>query len=246
MLDHSLNPPTTALILAGGRGTRIAALTPNTPKPMVPVANAPFMEWIIRRLTREKITDILLSIGYQAEVVTEWMATRAAERGEHIRVHIETQPLGTGGAVADALQNISAPYILVLNGDTLLLTDFIPAIKRLKKEKLNAIIIARHLEDTGRYGRLDVTNGLLKKFQEKMPGAGLINGGVYVFDTLWLKQNIGSGISSIEVDVFPRLLREGARIGVEVAEAPFIDIGTPETLAAAEAFVRDHADSFAS
>jgi len=244
MSDSSLAQSTTAIILAGGRGTRIAALIPNTPKPMVPVAGLPFLEWIFRRLTREKITNIVLSIGYQAEVVTTWLMQRSAEKGQNIHAHIEAQPLGTGGAVADALQHVDTPYVVILNGDTLLLTDFAPALHRLQSHMLNGVIIARHLDDTGRYGRLEVADGLLKQFQEKQSGAGLINGGVYVFDTDWLKHNIGAGISSIEVDVFPRFLREGARIGIEVTKAPFIDIGTPETLSAAEAFVQEHKNHF--
>lgn len=236
---------TTVLILAGGRGTRIADLTPNTPKPMVMVAGSPFLEWIIRRLVRENFTNILLSIGHMADVVTQWLTTRKlTSAGEKVAAHTEHTPLGTGGAVADALTKIHTPYILVLNGDTLLLSDFAPALKRMVDEKLDGMIVARHLDDTGRYGRLAALGGILTAFEEKKPGAGLINGGVYVFPTTWLKRHISKGASSIETDVFPRLLREGARIGIEVTHAPFIDIGTPETLAEASTFVKAHKASF--
>lgn len=241
---------TTAIILAGGRGTRIADLTPNIPKPMVPVAGEPFLEWIIRRLPRENFTDILLSIGHMADVVIKWTAARVpGARHEVIRCHAEQSPMGTGGAIADILPLVQSEYVLILNGDTLLLCDFLPALQRMVAENLRGIIMARFLEDTGRYGRLGVQDGLLTEFQEKMPGQrlnsqGLINGGVYLFHTDWLRRHIGAGPSSIELDVFPRLLREGAKIGVESTTAPFIDIGTPETLAEADRFVCTHAASF--
>ena len=196
---------TTALILAGGRGTRIAALTGNVPKPMVMVAGQPFLEWIIRRLICEGFTDIVLSIGHMAEVVENWVATRAPIGKEKIRCHREMQPLGTGGAIADALNIITTPYVLILNGNTLLLENFLPAVQNGGASSPRRDYGAG-LDNTGRYGRLGVTNGMLSEFQEKQPGRGLINGGVYVFQTEWLRQRIPSGASSIETDIFPRLL----------------------------------------
>lgn len=244
MFADQLAKTTTVLMLAGGRGTRIAALTPNTPKPMVLVANEPFIEWIVRRLVREHFTNILLSIGHMADVFTSWMRQREPRAGEKLRDHIERQPLGTGGAIADALSDVDTDYVLVLNGDTLLLCDFLPAIRRMAADNLDGIIIARSLPDTGRYGRLSVEGGLLKSFDEKKAGQGLINGGAYAFRTEWLRSHIGSGVSSMEVDVFPRLLSLGARIGVEITQAPFIDIGTPETLAETSDFLEKHRDCF--
>jgi D-glycero-alpha-D-manno-heptose 1-phosphate guanylyltransferase len=177
--------------------------------------------------------------------MSQWLASRRPVHAqEKIRCHMEREPLGTGGAIADALTDVTADYVLILNGDTLLLSEFLPVLKRLAEEKLDGVIIARFLEDTGRYGRLHVEDGLLKTFQEKTSGQGLINGGVYAFRTDWLKKHIGTGVSSIETDVFPKLLKEGAKIGVEVTKAPFIDIGTPETLVEASDFVMTHKDSF--
>jgi D-glycero-alpha-D-manno-heptose 1-phosphate guanylyltransferase len=244
-MDTGLAQDTTALILAGGKGTRIAALVPNLPKPMVEVAGQPFLEWVLRRLTREKIAEIVLSIGYKAEVVIQWMESRdMTPFPAKLRYLRENEPLGTGGAIAEALPSIATPYVLILNGDTLLLADFLPAVGRMADEKLNGMILARTVEDTGRYGRLRTENGILKEFQEKQAGRGLINGGVYAFQTAWLKTHLNAGISSFEIDVIPRLLKDGAKIGIEATEAPFIDIGTPETLAAAGDFVLKHKGCF--
>lgn len=239
----SLTNQTTALILAGGRGTRIAALAPNVPKPMVDVAGKPFLEWLLRRLLRENFSQILFSVGYKADVVESWLERRETG-GAVFSLCREEEPLGTGGAIAKCLADISTPYTLILNGDTLLLANFAPAVARLDAESLNGIIMARAVDDTGRYGRLRVENGLLKEFEEKKPGQGLINGGVYAFRTAWLKERLPSGVFSFEIDTLPRLLSEGARIGVAATDAPFIDIGTPETLTAASEFVRTHIDSF--
>src|ERR1700720_3819134 len=115
----------TALILAGGRGTRIAAIHPDLPKPMIPVAGVPFLEWLVRRLTHEGISQFVLSIGYKADVIVAWAAKKK------LICHHEEQPLGTGGAIADALPKVSTPLVVVLNGDTLLLVDILPAIKML-------------------------------------------------------------------------------------------------------------------
>jgi D-glycero-alpha-D-manno-heptose 1-phosphate guanylyltransferase len=246
MTKNKLTEASTVIILAGGRGTRIAALNPGKPKPMVTVAGEPFLAWVIKRLTREGFTDIILSIGHMADVVTTWLDTRIPSQApEKIRAHREHQPLGTGGAIAAILPDVSTDYVLILNGDTLLLTDFLPVLTRIESENLDGIIFARSLEDTGRYGRLVFAGGLLRTFEEKKPGPGIINGGVYAFRTGWLRQHLGPGPSSIETDIFPRLLKEGARIGVEITTAPFIDIGTPETLAEASHFILTHKEKFA-
>ncbi|MDD3371458.1 MAG: sugar phosphate nucleotidyltransferase [Alphaproteobacteria bacterium] len=152
--------------------------------------------------------------------------------------------MGTGGAIAESLADIATDYTLILNGDTLLLSDFSPALARVADANLDGIILARSLEDTGRYGRLSTENGILSRFEEKRPGQGLINGGVYAFRTRWLKDNLGAGVSSFEVDILPRMLANGAKIGVFTTDAPFIDIGTPETLAEAGTFVTNNKGCF--
>lgn len=233
------------LILAGGKGTRIAALNPHLPKPMVPAAGQPFLEWVLRYLLQQKIQNFVLSIGHMAEVIEEWVPRRTTVAQETIRFHREATPLGTGGAIADALPHITTPICVVMNGDSLFLADLSPALQRLQAEGLDGILLARIMADTGRYGRLDVQNGMLRGFAEKQPGSGLINGGVYVFRTEWLRKHLPEGVSSLEQDIFPRWLAAGAKIGVAECAAPFIDIGTPETLVQTSNFITEHKDYFA-
>lgn len=211
---------------------------------MVDVCGYPFLEWVVRRLTRERILDIVLSVGHKAEIILNWTTARTPLLDERLRCHRELQPLGTGGGIADTLDDIATQYVVILNGDTLILADFLPMLQRLAKENLHGLILARLLNDTGRYGRLGVESGRLIEFQEKQPGKGLINAGVYVFKTKWLRENLPKGASSFEIDILPAFLKNGAEIGVEVTDAPFIDIGTPETLAAASDFVQSNEGYF--
>jgi D-glycero-alpha-D-manno-heptose 1-phosphate guanylyltransferase len=131
-----------------------------------------------------------------------------------------------------------------MNGDTLLLADLRCAVDRLWQEGWDGVILARRVEDASRYGQLDVEGGRLVGFREKQAGSGVINGGVYVFRTEWLRQKLEQGSLSFETETLPRLLAEGARIGVIATDAPFIDIGTPETIAEATGFVISHNSAF--
>ncbi|MDD3371459.1 MAG: NTP transferase domain-containing protein [Alphaproteobacteria bacterium] len=93
MNSGNLTKETTALILAGGKGTRIAALVPNLPKPMVDVAGHPFLEWPLRRLAREGFDDILLSVGHMADAVIGWLQNRVPlSPSQNVRWHREAQP----------------------------------------------------------------------------------------------------------------------------------------------------------
>lgn len=235
----------TVLILAGGRGTRIAALVPTVPKPMVMVQGKPFLEWVVRAFVREKLCRYVLSIGHLADVIETWVQKRSPVDHETMICVREDIPLGTGGGVAACLPSIETKLTVVVNGDSLLLSGLTPALERMDTEQWDGLIMARALPDTGRYGRLEVsTDHLLQRFVEKQPGAGLINGGIYAFRTAWLADRLPQGAASMETEVIPRLLKEGARIGVVETTAPFIDIGTPETLGEAENFIHDNQEYF--
>jgi len=244
MLNPSTLHQVSALVLAGGRGTRIASLHPDLPKPMVPVAGHPFLEWFVRRLVNQGFSDILMSTGYRAEVIEAWAKSRTPLGGEQIRCIAEESAMGTGGAIAYVLPHIRSDITVIMNGDTLFFAELAPGIQRLRDGNLDGVIFARSVEDTSRYGSLEVGMGMLEGFREKQPGQGLINGGILAFKTSWLRQNVPPGVSSFEADILPSVLRKGALIGVNESEAAFIDIGTPKTLGEADLFVATHAKGF--
>ncbi|HET6881188.1 MAG TPA: nucleotidyltransferase family protein [Pirellulales bacterium] len=231
-----------AVVLAGGLGTRIRHLYPDLPKPMAPVAGAPFVEWVVRYLQGQGVTQFVVSLGHLAEVAEEYFATRS-EQGCRIRTVLEPTPLGTGGALAFAAQaaDPSTEIFVMVNGDSLVLADLSSAWQLLADDTIDGVVIALDVADASRYGRLDVAgDGRLLKFAEKQPGAGLINAGVYLLRRRLVERFSRQRPLSIERDVFPALLAGGARLQVERCQAPFLDIGTPETIAQADEFIRRH------
>jgi D-glycero-alpha-D-manno-heptose 1-phosphate guanylyltransferase len=152
-------------------------------------------------------------------------------------------PLGTGGALlfADRSVDHDVETLLLTNGDSLVLADLAPAFELLENHEIDGVVTGLNVRDASRYGRLDVAaDGQLLRFSEKQPGAGVINAGVYLFRRKLLRRFPSQFPLSIEHDVFPSLLADGAKLMVHRCEAPFLDIGTPESVAQADAFVRRH------
>lgn len=226
----------TALVLAGGRGTRIAHLVGDTPKPLVPVAGKPFLEWLSLYLVRHGLKRFVYSTGYKADQIAAWTKT-VHWPGVSMETVAEPSALGTGGAVFGCLDRCGG-WFLVLNGDTLAIFD-LALLTDLAGSGIDAAIAALPVTDTSRYGSLDVgPDGLLRGFREKQPGAGLINAGVYLFRKQALLPLVRDGQVSLETEVLPALIAGGGRVAtVNIGQADFIDIGTPETLVAADEFV---------
>lgn len=221
------------LILAGGRGTRLQNLHPDLPKPMVPVAGRPFLEWMLQFWEQQGANDVVVSTGYLAEVIEDFLAARGS--GETVR---ELQALGTGGAVRYAVEHrpLSDPFV-VTNGDSLVAAD-LSGMWSLPPGA-EAAIAAIQVEDASRFGTLAIDNaGFLQRFEEKRPGAGWINAGIYCFRR-HLIDAFPEGASSIETDVFPSLLAAGVPIRVIPVSGRFLDIGTPSSLVMGDAFVRE-------
>ena len=229
----------TAILLAGGFGTRVKALYPDLPKPMIPVAGEPFLEWALRYWAREGVTRFIISLGHLAEVAETWLAARPAGSIE-VRSIVEREPLGTaGGALLAAAAVPGADPLIVANADSLVIADTRPALALLARPDVDAVLLGVRVPDAARYGTL-VTNGdgRLTGFREKRPGVGVINAGVYFFRRRALDWFPPQRPLSFETDVFPALIARGAHLAVAASDAPFLDIGTPESLAAAETFIR--------
>ncbi len=228
----------TALLLAGGMGTRIRHLHPNLPKPMIPVAGLPFLEWAVRYWAGQGIADFVISLGHLAETAQEYFAARPAD-GLRIRTIVEPAAMGTGGAVVYAGPHLNDPFV-VANGDSLVVADTREAQTWLRESDIDGVILGVRVPDTTRYGSLAIEDGWLRGFREKQPGAGVINAGVYFFRRRVLDVFPAKSPLSMEVDVFPALLGAGLRLRVSTVEAPFLDIGTPESLVEAEGFIRSN------
>jgi NDP-sugar pyrophosphorylase family protein len=239
---------TTAVILAGGFGTRIKHLLGDLPKPMAPVNGRPFLEWVVRWLAAQNIRRVILSTCYLAEVIERHFQSQPVP-GVQVSCVPETTPLGTAGGFLNAVhqsQTQSAAWFL-LNGDTLAFANLADALQALQKDDTAGVIFGREVPDTGRYGSLvtDAT-GRLSCFAEKRPGRGVISTGVYLFRDSLVKKFPGKVPLSLEQEVFPALTAAGVSLKVLRIETPFLDIGTPDTLREADVFIRQNLAQFQS
>ena len=220
-----------AIVLAGGFGTRLRQVVPDLPKPMAPVAGRPFLEILLASLARKGFSRVVLSLGYLAEKVVAHFGERFA--GMELVYAIEDSPLGTGGAVRQALERCSADHVFVLNGDTYLDVEASEVEAHWQAHRA-PVIVACELTDTARYGRLETLDGRVTGFREKgQAGPGLINAGCYV-----LPKNILDGFPvgkafSLETDFLVGAVAR-QRFDVFVTKGQFIDIGIPEDFARAQ------------
>ena len=237
----------TAVVLAGGQGTRVRHLLPGLPKPMASIAGRPFLEWAVRYLAHQGIKQVVISTGFLSEVIERHFQQNPVP-GVATQCVVEGTPMGTGGGFLHAARTSGRkPSVwLVMNGDSLVFADLSEAMVPLADTNISAVIIGRSVPDASRYGTLARgTAGELLRFEEKRPGAGVINSGIYLLRDSLLEKFPAQTPLSFEKDVFPSWLAGGIRIQTVVTEAPFLDIGTPETLPQAEPFILANRRHFA-
>ncbi len=221
-----------AVILAGGKGTRLGNLVEKTPKPMLDIAGTPFLDYLIWNLQRYGIDDIIISTGYQGQEIEKHFSG-----AENIIICHEDTPLGTGGALKHAAHLLQDDFF-VLNGDTLFDINFLDLLKIYKDNNAKAAIALRGIEDVSRYGCIDLTGNQITGFHEKtLSGPGVINGGVFILSKALLEL-LPSGFSQIEQSLFEQLIADQVFYG-QVYDGFFIDIGIPETFNAAQTSIPD-------
>jgi D-glycero-alpha-D-manno-heptose 1-phosphate guanylyltransferase len=234
------------VILAGGFGTRVKHLLPDVPKPMAPVAGRPFIEWVVRFFAKHGLRDFVLSTGHLSEVI-EAHFEKQPVLDVSVVCRRETEPLGTAGGFLNCVEPGSDPAVrwLVTNGDSLVVADPNPVIDALAEKTTDASLMGLRLDDASRFGSLELSPDHLRLtgFREKRPGAGVINAGVYAFNHEVVRTMPATRPLSFEYDIFPGLAA-GGRVAVRTVSAPFIDIGTPETLADAERFILSQSHHF--
>ena len=218
-----------AVILAGGKGTRLKRLTRNIPKPMLLINGHPFITYLTHNLQQHGIKKILISAGYKADCIESFFSNQVLE-GMEINCLAETKPLGTGGALKFASPYLDSEF-LVLNGDTLFDINFIE-LHNLLSESADGIasIALRHTSDESRYGQVVRDGKYVVSFSEKenkkLSSRGLINGGIYSMSSKVLNY-IPGGYSSLEDDIFPVLASKRILLG-KIFSGYFIDIGVPD------------------
>ena len=220
----------TAVVLVGGKGTRLRPLTETTPKPMLPLLGRPLLEYTFDQLRHAGVRRVVLASGYLPTQIEAYFGRNAD--GVALEYCVEPTPLGTAGGIRFAAEQLDETF-LALNGDTLRDVDLRPLVRFHRKRGARATILLTRVADPSRYGLVDVdARGRVRGFREKPPPGeietDLVNAGVYVLepDVLDLVQP-GKPVS-IERDVFPLLAEEGSLYALPL-DGYWLDVGTPES-----------------
>ena len=217
----------TAIILAGGLGTRLRGVIGEVPKPLAPVQGRPFIAWQLDMLAAQGITTVVLATGYRATMFREALGERW--QGMCLVHAPEPDPLGTGGAIAHATQVSGAggKPALVVNGDTFLRLDLRKFSAVMRQSGAWCGLALVQVADTARYGAVHVADGRVLAIHEKGPACpGLINGGWYWLSAQALQALPVGRACSFERDVLPGWLDQHRVQGYTDAD-DFIDIGVP-------------------
>jgi D-glycero-alpha-D-manno-heptose 1-phosphate guanylyltransferase len=220
---------TTAIILAGGRGERLRPVLGDLPKCLAPIAGAPFLDWLLRSLSCQRIERYVLSLGFGADQVIKFVKKSRWYRDLDITYITEEMPLGTGGAVSFAMDRMALEEALIVNGDTFISGSFDPLLRPLDLESNELLRVAAvPVVDRRRFGGLTISEDYrVTGFSEKgLSGAGLINAGVYRIHRQALAKTT-LRVYAIEQDLMPILVTNGL-VRAGLLKGSFIDIGVPD------------------
>ena len=230
--------PTDAVILVGGKGTRLRPLTLSAPKPMLPTAGLPFLTHLLARIEAAGIKHVVLGTSFKAEVFEDYFGD-GSKMGLEIDYVFETEPLGTGGGIRNVLPKLRGDNVMVFNGDVLGGTDLNGILETHEKTDADVTLHLVRVGDPRAFGCVPTDeDGRVSAFLEKTqdPPTDQINAGCYVFKREIIEQIPEGRPVSVEREVFPNLLAEGKRVFGHVDSSYWRDMGTPED------FVRGSAD----
>ena len=216
-----------AIILAGGLGTRLRAAVPDLPKCMAPVLAKPFIGYLFDYLLQEGIEKFIISLGYKANVIEQYLQTQYG--GCNITYTVEEEPLGTGGAVKLACKRASEKTVLVLNGDTFFKIDPRKLASFHDMCGADCTLSLKPMRNFNRYGLVELNKDYsINSFKEKQYyEEGLINGGVYALHSeKFLREDLPDKFS-FEKDYLQKFTGSRKFYGV-IQDEYFIDIGIPE------------------
>ena len=215
-----------AIILAGGLGTRLRDVIADLPKPMAPVNNKPFLHYLFKWIKQYPVEKLVLSAGYKSESIVNYFGNSVY--GIPVEYVIEEKPLGTGGAVKNALHKTSDIDILILNGDTYFPIDLGKFYSFHIENKSLFTIALKRMKSFDRYGTVECRGKTIMKFNEKkFCEDGLINGGIYLINREMIESWEHSSPFSLEKDVMEKKAGTSILKGL-VFDELFIDIGIPE------------------
>ena len=221
-----------AILLAGGKGSRLRPLTIHTPKPIVPIFDRPFLHYQIDLLKQvPEIDEVILSLNYQPRRIEEILGD-GADMGIKIRYVVEPAPLGTGGAIKYAGDKLTES-VVVFNGDVLTQIDLAAVIRLHRERRAKATIVLTPVDNPTAYGLVETdADGGIRRFLEKPSPDEIttnnINAGIYVLEPDTFDRIPSDVAWSIERSYFPSLVERQETFVAYVYDGYWIDIGTPE------------------
>jgi len=212
-----------AVVLAGGLGTRLRSAVNDVPKPMAPIQGRPFLERLLDYWIGQGVQRAVLAVGYMHQTIRKHFGDKYRDCA--ITYSVEQQPLGTGGALVQALSLVQAKTFLVLNGDTYFAVP-LSTLTEFHRQHRAEVSLSLFRSDNPRYTGISLAaDGRV----ENLSGHGAANGGVFMFERSVVAR-LPAGVSSLEKDLLPRLL--DGLYGC-IFDVPFVDIGLPEDWRAA-------------
>jgi D-glycero-alpha-D-manno-heptose 1-phosphate guanylyltransferase len=224
--------PEEAVVLAGGLGKRLRPVVSDVPKPLAPVAGRPFLHWLLDGLARRGLGRVVLAIGHMGEAVRSSIGP--AHAGMEIGYAQDERPLGTGGATWSALELCTGERVFVLNGDTWLGAALAPMAA--EAPAADVVLAVHPVANRARYGGVRLDGNRVLGLEEKgLVGPGLVNAGLYLLRRDLPARRPMPRTFSLEREV----LANPGELNIRGyhADVPFIDIGTPEDFAAAQALL---------
>lgn len=217
--------PKEAIILAGGKGTRLQSVVSDIPKPMALIGDIPFLEYLLNYLNSYKIEHAILSVGYKWEAIHEYFGDEF--KSIRLSYAVEEEALGTGGGIKLAMRKAEGDHIYVLNGDTFFDVDLHDLSEFYFAHESDMAITVKRKKDFFRYGTVKLDICKVIGFQEKKPvKSGLINGGVYIMQKGLFERYEMPDKFSLENDLLEKHL-DSLKICAMRCTEYFIDIGIP-------------------
>ena len=219
-----------AIVLVGGFGTRLLPLTKTVPKPLIPLANVPFLERTIQWLCQAGVDHIILSLHYNAEQFINFFSVHS--QGVDLSFAVEETPLGTGGAIKNCETYLRGDRCFIINGDIFTDLDLREMMAHHRRSGARATLALHEAEDASRFGVIDfdTQNNRIRSFIEKPPRELAqhrhINAGLYIFERD-VFDFFPSGPCSVERDIYPLLLREEVFLLGHRQPMYWSDLGTP-------------------
>lgn len=240
-------PP--VIILAGGKGTRLAPVVSDRPKVLAQINDKPFLDYQMSLLRGQCVSKVCFSLGFKAQMVIDYLP-KFRSVFNTIDFVVEEDFLGTAGGVAHCLLNssmfvgepLSCQEIVVINGDSWVTADLMSFVGKARQVAAGVSLCAVRVDDVSRYGLLDidVETSTVVSFNEKDPSkngqSGWVNAGIYYFRGSALAKLASYNEGSLELDFFPSVALDG--IYAYQCNADFVDIGTPESYQLAETIIK--------